>query len=245
MVKAQVRGVVAGLIAAGALMGQSAAGAPAGGAPPMPTGSGQSLPDQAIVVIGRGVVEAAPDRAIVTVGAQFTRPTAQEAQERTSTVMTQVLRQVTGLGIPRERLQTVEMNLVPQRRPSSGEISGYQSVQRITVAVDDLGLVGRVLDAAVASGANILDGVAFTVRDPAAYRMRASAAAVQDARASANALAAAAGLPTPRIARIEEMGATIPVRGETLPMGTAPMASTPVLEGTLSISAQVRVVFVF
>ena len=159
--------------------------------------------------------------------------------------MTQVLRQVTALGIPRERLQTVEMNLIPQRRPSSGEISGYQSVQRITVAVDDLGLVGRVLDAAVASGANILDGVAFTVRDPAAYRMRASAAAVQDARASANALAAAAGLPTPRIARIEEIGATIPIRGETLPMGAAPMVSTPVLEGMLSISAQVRVVFVF
>ena len=101
MVKARVRGVVAGLIAVVALAGQSA-GTPAGAAPPMPTGSGQSLPDQAIVVIGRGVVEAAPDRAIVTVGAQFTRPTAQEAQERTSTVMTQVLRQVTGLGIPRE-----------------------------------------------------------------------------------------------------------------------------------------------
>ena len=244
MVKARVRGVVAGLIAAVALAGQSA-GTPAGAAPPMPTGSGQSLPDQAIVVIGRGVVEAAPDRAIVTVGAQFTRPTAQEAQERTSAVMTQVLRQVTALGIPRERLQTVEMNLVPQRRPSSGEISGYQGVQRVTIAVDDLGLVGRILDAAVASGANILDGVAFTVRDPAAYRMRASAAAVQDARASANALAAAAGLPTPRIARIEEMGATIPIRGETLPMGAAPMVSTPVLEGMLSISAQVRVVFVF
>src|SRR2546422_967263 len=80
---------------------------------------------------------------------------------------------------------------------------------------------------------------------PGAHRMRVSAAAVQDARAWANARAAAAGRPTPRIARIEEMGATIPVRGETLPMGAAPMISTPVLEGTLSISAQVRVVFVF
>ena len=116
-------------------------------------------------------------------------------------------------------------------------------MQRVTVAVDDLALVGRVLDAAVTAGANLLDGVTFTLRDPAASRVRAFAAAVQDARAAANALAAAAGLPTPRIVRIEEMGATAPARMDA--MGAAPMISTPVLPGTLSISAQVRVVFVF
>lgn len=188
-------------------------------------------------------MEAAPDRAIVTVGAQITRPTAQEAQERTSATMTQVLRQVTALGIPRERIHTVEINLFPQRRPPAGEISGYQAVQRAVVTVDDLALVGRVLDAAVTAGANLLDGVPFTLRDPAAARTRAFAAAVQDARATANALAAAAGVTVQRVVRIEEMGATIPVRGAALQ--TTPEASTPVLPGTLSVSAQVRVVFVF
>jgi uncharacterized protein YggE len=240
--------VAAALIAAAAVAGPSAAGTPASALAPAPTpaipaGAGQGVPDQAIVVAGHGVVEAAPDRAIVTVGAQFTRPAAQEAQERTSAAMTQILQRVLALGIPRERIQTVEINLFPQHRPNSGEISGYQGVQRVTVAVDDLALVGRVLDAAVTAGANLLDGVTFTLRDPAASRVRAFAAAVQDARAAANALAAAAGLPTPRIVRIEEMGATAPVRMDA--MGAAPMISTPVLPGTLSINAQVRVVFVF
>jgi uncharacterized protein YggE len=243
------RMVAAAFIAAAALAGPSAAGAPASAlapasTPAIPAGGGQGIPDQAIVVAGHGVVEAAPDRAIVTVGAQFTRPAAQEAQERTSAAMTQILQRVLALGIPRERIQTVELNLFPQRRPNSNEISGYQGVQRITVAVDDLSLVGRVLDAAVTAGANLLDGVTFTLRDPAAARVRAFAAAVQDARGSANALAAAAGLPTPRIVRIEETGAIAPsVRMDG--MGAAPMISTPVLPGTLSITAQVRVVFVF
>lgn len=242
---ARARMVAAGLIAAVALAGYATAGTPASTAAPpsTPADSPPTSPGQRIIVTGRGVVEAAPDRAIVTVGAQFTRATAQEAQEVASMTMTQTLRQVMALGIPRERIQTVEINLFPQRRPPAGEIVGYQAVQRARVTVDDLSLVVRILDAAVTAGANLLDGVAFTVHDPAASRTRAFAAAVQDARASANALAAAAGLATPRIVRIEELGATVPIRGE--PLRAAPEVATPVLPGTLSISAQVRVVFAF
>lgn len=207
------------------------------GAFPFPVG-------QTIVVVGRGAVEAAPDRALVTIGAQAIRPTAQEAQERVSGTMTQVLQRVMALGIPRERIQTVEINLYPQRRPQSGDITGYQAVQRLRVTVDDLALVGRVLDAAVTAGANLLDGVSFTLRDSASYRARAFAAAAQDARAAANALAAAAGVTIARVVRIEEMGAGVPiVRGPMVQ--AAPEASTPVLPGTLSVTAQVRVVFGF
>jgi uncharacterized protein len=199
---------------------------------------------QTIVVVGRGVVEAAPDRAFVTIGAQAIRPNAQDAQERVSSTMTQVLQRVSALGIPRERIQTVEINLFPQRRPQSGEITGYQAVQRARVTVDDLSLVGRVLDAAVGAGANLLDGVSFTLRDSASARARAFAAAAQDARATANALAGAAGLTVVRVVRIEEVGAAVPVtRGFAAP--AAPEAATPVLPGTLSVTAQVRVVFGF
>lgn len=235
---------IAALIFAGNPAGAPAAPGPA----PFPTPQGATafpyFAGQAIVVSGRGVVEAAPDRALVNIGVQTTRPTAQEAQERASTTMAQVLRQVTALGIPRERIQTVEINLYPQRRPPSGEISGYQAVQRAVVTVDDLALVGRVLDAAVTAGANLLDGVSFTLRDPASYRTRAFAAAVQDARAAANALASAAGVSISRVVRIEEMGAAVPiVRGPALQ--AAPEMSTPVLPGTLSVSVQVRAVFAF
>lgn len=241
MVRARL--ITVGVIAALALTGY-AAGTPASTAapPPIPADAASRSPVSGIIVTGRGIVEAAPDRAIVTVGAQFTRATAQEAQEVTSMTMAQTLRQVMALGIPRERIQTVEIDLFPQRRPPAGEIVGYQAVQRARITLDDLTLVGRVLDAAVASGANLLDGVAFTVRDPGAARTRALAAAVQDARASADALAAAAGLGTPRIVRIEESGA-VPIRGESL--RAAPEAATPVLPGTLSLGAQVRVVFAF
>jgi uncharacterized protein YggE len=225
------------LLMAVMLAGSPAGGAPAPFPPAMPAPGLHSA--EGIVVTGRGTVEATPDRSMVTVGAQFTRSTAQEAQEHASTVMNQILRQITALGIPRDRIQTVEIDLFPQRRPS-GDISGYQAIQRIRVTVDDLNLVGRVIDAAVAAGANLVDGVAFTLRDPAAYRTRAFAAAVQDARATANAMAAAAGVTLLRIVRVEEFGTALPVRVGVM---QAPEASTPVLPGTLMISVQVRVVY--
>jgi uncharacterized protein len=212
--------------------------------PPGPPAAFPFPVGQTIAVVGRGTVEAAPDRALVTIGAQAIRPTAQEAQERVSGTMTQVLQRVMALGIPRERIQTVEINLYPQRRPQSGDITGYQAVQRLRVTVDDLALVGRVLDAAVTAGANLLDGVSFTLRDSASYRARAFAAAAQDARATANALAAASGVTIARVVRIEEMGAAIPImRGPMVQ--AAPEASTPVLPGTLSVTSQVRVIFGF
>jgi uncharacterized protein YggE len=236
--------LVAAFLVALVLAGNPAGAAPASPPVPAPGGAPPTFPGQTIVVTGRGVAEATPDRGLVNIGAQITRPTAQEAQERVSATMNQVLTKLTALGIPRERIQTVEINLYPQRRPSSGDITGYQAVQRVVVTVDDLALVGRILDAAVTAGANLLDGVSFTLRDPAVYRTRAFAAAVQDARGTAMALATAAGVTISRIVRIEEMGAAVPsVRGATLQ--ATPDATTPVLPGTLTVTVQVRAVYAF
>jgi len=240
----------AALIAAAVLVGTAALLATHAAAQmPVPPrgGPGTLLPDQTIVVSGLGTVEATPDRAIIAVGFQITRPTANDAQERASRTMTQILDRVMALGIPRDRIRTVEINLYPQRR-DSGEISGYQAIQRMTVTIDDLALVGRVLDAAVTAGANVLDGVTFTLRDPAASRTRALASAIQDARSAANALATAAGLTSPRLVRIEEAGGPTPPFSmpSAVPGRAATQApTTPVLPGTLTINAQIRAIFAF
>ena len=242
--------ILAALAAAALILTGNPAGAAPAVAQSQVTPPGMPVPGfpfpvgQTITVIGQGVVEAAPDRALITIGAQVIRPNAQEAQERVSSTMTQVVQRVMALGIPRERIQTVEISLFPQRRPSSEDISGYQAVQRARVTVDDLALVGRVVDAAVAGGANALGGVSFTLRDSASFRSRAFTAAAQDARARANALAAAAGVTITRIVRMEELGATAPLPRSVV-LQAAPEASTSVLPGTLSVTALVRVTFGF
>ena len=214
--------------------------------PPMPSYGGPGAsPDQTIWVNGHGTVEAMPDRAMITVGFQITRPTANDAQDRASRAMTQILEQIAAVGVPRERIRTIEINLYPQRRPQSDDISGYQAVQRVTVTLDDLALVGRVLDASVAAGANLLEGATFTLRDPAAARSRALAAAMQDARSAANALASAAGLTPPRLVRIQEVGGSAPPRAAGIHAPNIAMTATPVAPGTLSVSEQVMAIYRF
>ncbi len=233
---------VAVLLAVWLLAGNPAGSAPASAQPPAPpTISAPPALAHTVVVIGQGTTEAAPDQALITVGAQATRAGAQEAQSQASTVMNRVVQQIVALGIPRERLQTVEISLLPQHQPNSDHISGYSAVQRIRATVDDLNLVGRVLDAAVSAGANLLDGVSFALRDPAASRARALAAAVQDARATASALAAAAGVSNLRLVHLEQVGSGQPLRA----VFQATPQATPVLGGTLSINEQVRAVFAF
>jgi len=231
------------LLAVLLLAGNPSGQVPATAQAPMPAPA-SPIRGQTVVVVGRGTAEASPDRAVITVGAEITRPSAQEAQMLASTVMNRVVQQLLALGIAREGMQTVEINLIPQRQQNPDRISGYSAVQRLRAVVDDLNLVGRVIDAAVSAGANLLDGVSFTLRDPARMRMRALAAAVQEARATANALASAAGISSLRLVRLEEMGAVQVPRGVTV-FQAVPQASTPVLAGTLSVNEQVRAVFAF
>jgi uncharacterized protein len=234
--------VAAVLLAIWLLAGNPTGSVPASAQAPAPS-TIAALPALAhtVVVIGQGTIEAAPDQALITVGFQVTRTSAQEAQALASTVMSRVVQQIIALGVPRERLQTVEISLLPQHQPNSDKISGYSAVQRIRATVDDLNLVGRVLDAAVSAGANLLDGVSFALRDPAATRARALAAAVQDARATANAVAGAAGISNLRLVHVEEVGSGQPLRA----VFQATPQATPVVGGTLSINEQVRAVFAF
>ena len=197
-----------------------------------------------IVVTGRGSVEATPDEATVALGVQSIRPTAREAQDQSSAVMDQTVRQIMALGIPREKIHTTTIALSPQRKPGadSEEITGYAATNRITVTVDELRLVGRVIDTSVAAGANTLDGLTFGVRDQSAYRAQAFKIAVQDAQATASAIASAAGVSLFHLTRIEEVGAVVVPRA----LGVqAAAVSTPVMPGTVPVEVQVRAVYEF
>ncbi len=217
--------------------------------PAVPPVLGTSVPVPAttnvIVVNGQGSVDAAPDQATVGLGVQVIRPTAQEAQDQSSTVMDEIVRQVMAVGIPREKIRTTNVSLFPVRRPGPGtpQITGYEAVNRVTVTVDTLRLTGRVIDAAVAAGANSVDSLTFGLRDPSPYRMRAFRLAVQNAQATASAIASAAGLSNLRVVRIDEIGPLAAVRVIAAP--SIQGAATPVEPGTVPVSVLVRAVYAF
>ncbi len=115
----------------------------------------------------------------------------------------------------------------------------------MTVRVRDLDKLGPILTAVVASGANSVDGLSFTVSDTNEKLDEARKEAVADARRKADLYATAAGVKLGRILSISEDGVSIPrpyaVRSEKMmAMSSAPV---PVEAGEETLSATVNIVW--
>ena len=102
-----------------------------------------------------------------------------------------------------------------------------------------------MVDGALRAGATSMDGLAFRLDDPAEAERVARTAAVTEARARAEVLAAAAGVEIAGVVDIVEGGgpaAPYP-RGKADRMMLAADAGTPVQAGTTEISVTVTVTF--
>ena len=96
------------------------------------------------------------------------------------------------------------MNYSPKpQTPSPGDRWGYTVRRQFDVKVREIGKAGGVVDACTGAGATGIDNVAFGTADPNAGRAEALRRAVADARGTADALAAAAGL---HVTGIESIG---------------------------------------
>jgi len=226
--------------AAAAYSQTSPAPVPGGPAP------GRMMAERTIIVAGDGTVEAVPDRAVITLAVTVVRPTAQEAQRQSGMAMAQIVKQLLALGLPESAVRTTTVSLVPQRQPQSGgtgPIIGYEADNRVAVTVDDISGAGQVIDTGVAAGANGVDGLEWELRDASVPSAQALRLAVQNAQATASAIAAAAGVSGLRLVRIEQVGAAPVPRFGVAMAQMAP--ATPVLPGTLPVTQHVRAVFAF
>jgi uncharacterized protein YggE len=127
---------------------------------------------------------------------------------------------------------------------STQAISGYQVSNEVEVTVDDLGRLGPALDALVASGANSLGSMDFTIRDPKPLMAQARAAAMKDAEARAQSYAAAGGFKLGPILEVSEGGADMqrPMMN-AVPMMRMAAAPVPVANGENTLSVSVNVTF--
>ena len=202
-----------------------------------------------LMVSGQGEVSAAPDRAVVRLGAEAQAETAQAAQAQVNAVMQRALQQVQAVGIEERKIQTTGLQLFPvyERQRGGEEIAprvvAYRAANTIQVEVDNLQLVGKVIDAAVTAGANRLQGIDFDLRNDLPSRTQALQKAVAEARIKADALAHALGVRLQGIEEVQEGGVHVvpPPRPYGDMMMRAQSAATPVQPGELRVQASVTI----
>jgi uncharacterized protein len=200
-----------------------------------------------IVVGGEGVVKAAPDQAFVRVGAETRSKVSKDAQTQNAAAMTAVQQRLAAAGIPKDAIRTASFDLQMEFDYNNGKQTprGFVARNTIDVRVDDLAKVSDVLDAATASGATMIHGLRFDLKNRSALERDALQRAVADGLARAEAAASGARRTVDRVVRIEETG----MRGGPMPpqpmmtmRASADAASpTPIAAGEIEIRAQVNV----
>ncbi len=205
-------------------------------------GAAEEAKAPSITVTATGTVEAAPDMATLTVGVTTEGDTAAAALAANSASIAAVMARLSEAGIEARDMQTSNLSLYPNWSGPDGTapvIAGYVASNQVTIRVRQLDGLGAVLDAAVADGANTLNGLVFGLADPEPALNEARKAAVAEARARAELLAGAAGVTLGPILQISEGGSWT----EPAPMFRAEIApaGVPVAGGELGLTATVTI----
>jgi uncharacterized protein len=194
-----------------------------------------------VIATGTGTVEVAPDLATLSIGVTTQGETAATSLTANTVAMEAVMARLAASGIDARDMQTSNLYLSPNWTgydTATPTISGYVASNSLTVQVRNLDTLGAVLDAAVADGANTLNGLSFGLSDPDPILDEARKEAVADARASAELLATAAGMKLGRIILISETeGDRLPYDGYQADVA----ASVPLAGGELGLSANVTI----
>lgn len=204
-----------------------------------------------ISVSGEGRVEAQPDRATISVGVVTREKNPSAVQAANARAASSVINSIVALGIERKNISTGNYSFSPTYRHFDNgrrEIDGYEANNSVTIIVDDLNLVGKIIDAALSHGANRVDSLNFGLRDRAAYQDEALRLAVLDAKRKAEVVARTLGksIVNVRIVSINSSHVSAPQNykmARSMAAEDAAGFETPIESGTLQCSASVHVEF--
>ena len=203
-------------------------------------------PLSSIRVTGDATVTAKPERAQIDVGVLTQEKQSQNAATQNAKQIESVLAALHKLLGADADIKTINYTLSPdyQYRPIGGKasVSSYTAMNVVRVTVDDLDRVGSVIDTATQAGANHVESVRFTVRDPQVLHSQAIREAALKARTNADALASALNLKILRTLTVEEIGESSAVTPDMSIMDAreaAGPAPTPVQSGSFVVTANV------
>jgi uncharacterized protein len=226
------------------------------GAPVIAGAQGQAptpaAPPQ-IVTSAQGEGRVTPDRATVHIGVQTRRSTSTAAARDNAVRQRAVIDTLVALGVPREMVSTENYNVFPETRYDTNtqrtQVTGYVVSNVVRVELRRTDLVGSVIDAAVAKGANQINSLDFTASNADSARRAALGSAIAQARGDAEAMARASGGSLGNLLELtsSDMGGS-PVYRRTFEMnaGQAARAPSPIEPGeqTLRVMVMARWQFV-
>lgn len=199
-------------------------------------------------VTGAGTVHVRPDRALITFSVRGRGTSLADAERVANAKMSSLLAAMSAKGVARRDMQTQEQHA--SRVGDSGHFIAYQTLQ---VTVRHVLGAGKLVSAGVATGAaRDSEGPVYTLQGKQRAEDAALAAAVKQARARADAVAAAAGLRITGVVSIQQTEQPQPYYPGPIYSDAAgvlsakqALAPMPTRPGREEVSASVSVVYAY
>lgn len=202
-----------------------------------------------LTVNGIGSAQIAPDTAEITLGVVTEAKDAARAHADNAAQAARIQNAVKALGIAERDIQTTRYDFSPiydVKDNGRSVVTGYTVTNAVVIKVRSLANVGKVIDTALANGANRVDSLEFSASDPSAAKNAALADAARDARSKADAVARALGVRIVRVLNVYADAQSHTPRNN-MPMMMAKEAydaATPIAAGELSYEASVNISYV-
>jgi len=203
-----------------------------------------------IAVTGTASVSAQPDIARISMAVVERNESLGTAQQAVSATTGKALELFAALDIERKYIDTAGLVIRPDyrwnRAAEEQELIGYVVERRIMVELRDLERLGELLEGAVKAGINQVSPPQFDHSKRPDLARQALADAVGDARANADAMAAAAGIEVGDVISISSSQRTPPPRPMMRAMAADAMAESAAesyVAGDIRFEASVSIVY--
>ncbi len=167
-----------------------------------------ALAETKITVSGTGETQISADTAVVSLGVSARDKDVLQAQQKVNETIAKIRQALIDNGVQEEHINTDYMNIyaIYDYEDDAEQVKAYSASTTLAVKVTDMEIVGKLIDEAFRAGANTLNGISFSASDTEAAKAESLKAAVAEARAKAEVLAAAAGMKISGIETISESG---------------------------------------
>ena len=195
---------------------------------------------------GTGTLRTPPDIASAFLGVVTENKELSAAQKENSVTMDKVIASLLKLGIAEKDIKTENYSITPEYDFVEGKqiFKGYRVNNNLRIMIRNIQQVGRVIDTAVANGANTVYNVNFSLLNREEIYKRALSLAIKNAvdkaKSVENALRVAVEEVPVEI--VEEINVENIGRSELYAL-KAPAASTDIKSGELEVTAKVRTIF--
>jgi uncharacterized protein len=210
-----------------------------------------------VYATGSALSRLAPDRAFISIGVETTDKTANDALSLNSGLMNNIVSELRSDGLKPNETRTTFFNIFPlYNYTESGtrlNVTGFTVTNTLQIESSNLDNVSQWIDTAVASGANSINSIDFSVTEKKLEdtRTKLITDAIGNAKQKAEAAASAVQLSITGVKSIVVDGSTInpPLppqpffRDSVSAQGGTASSSTPIIAGEQEVSVTVSGIF--